>query len=84
LQDGAVPPLPSPPPSPAQAYPDETGEGKKWEEGREDIGRRSVQRRRGKMAQVRGFFLYMYFNLVYSVVLNWFVQVASGIPCCTK
>ena len=84
MQDGAVPPLPSPPPSPAQAYPDETGEGKKWEEGREDIGRRSVQRRREKMAQVRGFFLYMYFNLVYSVVLNWFVQVASAIPSCTK
>jgi len=36
LQDGAVPPLPSPPPSPAQAYPDEREEGEEEEEARED------------------------------------------------
>ena len=42
--------------------------------GREDIGRK--REGRGEMAQVRGFFLYMYFNLVHSVVLNWFVASA--------
>jgi len=53
-------------------------EGKEREDGkggwgREDIVRRRVRRRRrggGGMAQVRGFFLYMYFNLVHSIVLN--------------
>ena len=50
-------------------------EGKEREDGkggwgREDIVRRRVWRRRGEMAQVRGFFLYMYFNLVHSIVLN--------------